>query len=589
MGCSWIYWLLAFAIFNTVELEARAFERMILPEIKIKNRVAKCVLSIINAVEQRFTKNIEISIEANSRQIQKEFLNTAIEIIASNNSSNRTYEIASNKSDSYKTYFRMYFMESLKSLNNSLKKLHHDSSPKDYFYLLIILPKDIPDIWLVLKAMFDVFWNISVINVNALTESRNGTITLYTYFPFKEQRCKDSSPEVINRYINGTFEFKTPNFPEKVSNFWNCPINVVTYPCPPYTFIEEDQIKGYDGLVLEQLANLLNFSVKVILIEPGDIFENKTFTGAFQMLNEGVADLMIGDIICTRKRSQFFAATQYNTYYKNLIFRTDLADSSSLKTLLLPFDSYTWFIIVGLTVYKCFVRPVWNKVSKRVEHQKGTYYWCIIGPYILSFLIIRSLYEGSVFKMLHNRPVGSRPNSLEEAIQQGYEFMVTPDSYYIHSIIPELKNHIVVVNTTDLTETFFETDGKYVFMATKTHMAFYSKGRIFFMARKPLMTTKTCMYMPKLSYMSRILNKQIENLRAHGHMEKISIIFSDIKMAAKNIKSQSYFSIKQLLGAFQMYCILISVSLMIFILEILSKRYRRLETVMEVFEKSMTI
>ncbi|XP_055850574.1 uncharacterized protein LOC129915133 [Episyrphus balteatus] len=545
--------------------------KLILTEIpSVQNKIVECLLRIVSEVDEWMTGNIEINIDATNPIVKDDFINTAVAFRRRINRS--TFQMATNiQSESYAIFFRVYFIESLTSLEN-FNHLHKDHGkkffPQDHFYI-IILPKGIPNFLHLLREIFQIFWKLSMINVNALIEDQDGIVTLYTYFPFKEYRCMDISPEINNRFVNGVFTYKRLHFPNKITNFWKCPLNVIVGTEPPFIDIDNGELIGFDGLLLKQLASVLNFSIKIVRSPSGHVFDNQTFTDGFKLLNDGVGDLMIGDNICTEKRAKYFATSHYNTYHKYIVFRTEIS-ASSLKTLVLPFDLCTWLIILCLSIYKWFAKFLWETISKKpIGHRTGTYNWFILGPYVASFLIIRSLYEGSVFKIFHQRPIGVRPNSFDEAIQQGYKFMATTETYSLNSGIPELKNNIVFFNTSDLMETFFETEGKYAFFASKEHMSIYSKGRMYFLAKKPLLTRFTCMFMTRLSYMTSEFNNKIDQLRTHGHVDKIYSLFFNIKVpsAKESSKTQAYFSIKQLMGAFHFYCISISVSSLIFIFE----------------------
>lgn len=150
-------------------------------------------------------------------------------------------------------------------------------------YYLIMLPVSMPNPKQILKQIFQLCWNRFILDVNVLVEDRVGIVKLYTYFPFTQKGCRDTTPVIHNRFINGHFELSKITFPSKASNLWGCPVKFIAPHLPPYIAINRDRVSGVNVDILDSLAEKMNFTLEIIIYSGGSgkIYPNGTSTGIF--------------------------------------------------------------------------------------------------------------------------------------------------------------------------------------------------------------------------------------------------------------------------------------------------------------------
>ncbi|XP_052900202.1 uncharacterized protein LOC128306663 [Anopheles moucheti] len=129
-------------------------------------------------------------------------------------------------------------------------------------------------------AILRTLWALYIVNAIVLIEPTNHTTTngvrLYTYFPYGDGYCERALPVVWNVYEPsiGFIHRDRILFPHKLSNFYNCPLAVATFPVYPFIIPAPDggnnELVGIEGLLLRTLMQRLNFRLEVIIVEPPD-------------------------------------------------------------------------------------------------------------------------------------------------------------------------------------------------------------------------------------------------------------------------------------------------------------------------------
>ncbi|XP_053659619.1 uncharacterized protein LOC128708662 [Anopheles marshallii] len=129
-------------------------------------------------------------------------------------------------------------------------------------------------------AILRTLWTLYIVNAVVLIEPTDHTATngvrLYTYFPYGEGYCERALPVIWNVYEPsiGFIHRDRVLFPRKLSNFYNCPLVVATFPVFPFIIPAPDggnnELGGIEGLLLRTLMQRLNFQLQVIIVEPPD-------------------------------------------------------------------------------------------------------------------------------------------------------------------------------------------------------------------------------------------------------------------------------------------------------------------------------
>lgn len=199
----------------------------------------------------------------------------------------KTLATFSLKLDNRKRFNTIVFVDSLNSFYEFFD--HIDLKHWRYSgYIVVALTLYHDDIYECMTKMFEAFWTKHIVNVVVMfmPHANKHEVLLYTYFPFSAFYCERAVPVQLNQYLVNKFLNKIVHFPEKLTNFYGCPVSVVTFKNPPFMFYDVDkngnvEVDGIDGTVLRVLAQQLNFNV-TMFVDPenwGRIYDNGTVTG----------------------------------------------------------------------------------------------------------------------------------------------------------------------------------------------------------------------------------------------------------------------------------------------------------------------
>lgn len=145
------------------------------------------------------------------------------------------------------------------------------------------------------KLMLDIMWRLLIVNVQVVTNinETNGEVSLQTYFPFTKDFCGQVHPVTWNTFKNGTFLVQNEHFPQKILNLFKCTLNVAIFNAAPYMIVTNNsgviEAEGVDGKLLMTLSEKLNFSLNFFVVSEdfrwGEVFQNKTTSGALELVS----------------------------------------------------------------------------------------------------------------------------------------------------------------------------------------------------------------------------------------------------------------------------------------------------------------
>ncbi|XP_055918613.1 uncharacterized protein LOC129950716 [Eupeodes corollae] len=434
-------------------------------------------------------------------------------------------------------------------------------------HYLIILPKESFDRRLDLEKIFRLCWNRAIVNVLVLQENgHNGTVNVYTFYPFAEGKCRNISPRIHNRYANGSFERNTPLFIPKVKNLHGCPVTLILF-CRP-DFVQPNQPHLFDQNILKILAKEMNFTLRYKLSPygKGELFSPTNMTNMFKMLHDGLGDFVV-NLFCSKRYQEVFEGVPY-TFSKQIVVFKSPELYSSLEIFLFPFDTLTWILLSLFHTLALIFRPVWNRISRKLGLSSKHFERYVLGIWILSMFVLQSSYEGSLFKFLHDRPMKPLPKSFIEAVHQGYKFVVSNKKLF--ATMDEIKDNsdqIIEGGFTRMFKVFKESNGKVAWIVSKNY--FYSckiDGLGLVKAKKGLLSRLVCIYTKKHSFLaSEISHKFLHNISPFGLQNHILSINKTLKQHKTDTPKS--LSLQHLTGVFQLYFTLIGVSVIIFIIE----------------------
>ncbi|XP_055839371.1 uncharacterized protein LOC129907280 [Episyrphus balteatus] len=520
--------------------------------------MAECLLYIVEKVNLPVQPNIQISVKAQNSSIEDKFIET-VEIFR-RNYKEFIMDLLSDGNGGFDINFMIFFIDSVKSLEYLVQRnqqykaevLTIDGSA----YYLIIFPKTLQSSTVFLKQIFDFCLKQSILNILLLQENEAGKIFLYTYYPFTENNCGNTLPEVQNIFSNGVFQLDKPLFEQKTKNLQSCPVKVIII--KHSEFINPMRPAIFDDILLKILAKNMNFSIQYKMSKGrGAVYSKDNMTNELKMLHDEDGDLIIGSW-CAKTTNLFFGSVPYIFDNELIVFKKP-EKYNYLDILFLPFDVTTWIMIL--------ISYILNLIM-RLALRKNTSLRLFLITWFFGVMILSSSYGGCLFKFLHHRPRKTIPKNFEDAIDKGYKFAVSSKELY--NELEDFQKYMIEVGENNMYAEFKRLKGKYSWLISDKYLNSYKDmGLKYLIAEKSLYTSLQCIYTRKNSYLTLHIRKEIELMNSNGLLTYIDRMYQT-KTTNKdeenkhNIKPISLYHLK---GVFNLYLKLIGISVFIFGME----------------------
>ncbi|XP_030379264.1 uncharacterized protein LOC115627662 [Scaptodrosophila lebanonensis] len=260
----------------------------------------------------------------------------------------------------------------------------------EYYYIFLQqrdarIPED-------MQGVFEYCWRHQLIHCNVMTQSSGGEVIMHTYFPYTPTHCGHIVAVKINQFMGDAWQHRD-YFPSKLKNFYQCPLPVVVRKMPPFFNViglEALGLHGLEGQLLQELANRLNFTIRLIALDKQDD-DVWTEHQMLQLLQERKAQVAVGYI---RKRLVYDAnLTAVFPHYSNMLVSCLLKNAynlTSIEMLRFPFQTITWLMLLLILSWLCFT------------------------------LIVRAMYSALLYHVLRHHVHRRLPKTLLELMQGGY-------------------------------------------------------------------------------------------------------------------------------------------------------------------------
>lgn len=367
--------------------------------------------------------------------------------------------------------YNVFVVDGYASTLNILSIMELPTFRFDGFYIvLMVLPSK--SIQTEIQIILEAFWKIFIVNVNVIAykwNQRNEAV-LYSYFPYSKNFCGKVNCEVVNEFQNNKFKRGEDFFPQKVKNFYKCPLKVALFEYPPYILMgNRTSIAGTDGLILQELSNQMNFKIDIQLADKelwGSLEANGSSTGAIEMITSRKVHFSIGFYVTTPLRNEFMKSS-YTYTVVNLVWIVPPGRAfTAFEKLFKPFDFSTWTFVLAIFVSSAVVIIVLRFSSSKArrlfygEHNQTAFinmmaiYFglpnlkvpakkfarMLLMTFILYCLVIRSAYQSGLFKFLQMASFKPHVESLSEMLDKEFDFYVSEAFSESISHLPALMN-----------------------------------------------------------------------------------------------------------------------------------------------------
>ncbi|XP_055842727.1 uncharacterized protein LOC129909678 [Episyrphus balteatus] len=291
----------------------------------------------------------------------------------------------------------------------------------------------------VIYRIFDELFRVFMTNVNIYVEVLDETL-VYTFFPFTKFHCRGSYPILLNRFTRKDgFIFQKSFFPNKVENFYGCPLTVSTWDGPPFIFFERKQngepnVYGIEGDLLQMLAVKMNFKLEFIETDiRGRIFPNLTSAdyGAVKHVMDGTANITINSFGYQEFHLKAMLASYTYANYDIVVAIPQGQPLSSFQRLTKPFKYIIWSCLcTSVLKVKDFVFGPLNTIpfTNLVNVFFGgpvtvlPFARYILLIWLLYTMVLRNAYSGELYMMLQDSSSTTTLKNVEEMVSKNYTF-----------------------------------------------------------------------------------------------------------------------------------------------------------------------
>lgn len=193
-----------------------------------------------------------------------------------------------------KRFFNLFIVENYQSFET----IYNAITPEKFHLqgkFLVVFTKYQENAFKNVQRICGDFWNKVIVNVHVLVKSSLGDQAhLYTFFPYTKKTCSEANPILWKIFRNGRFQNRRKIFPRNLVTFKKCPLKVASFNALPFMKISKEldgkvTYGGLDGMLLQTLADKIQFSINLTLIEDsevqwGEMLTNGSSTGAMKMV-----------------------------------------------------------------------------------------------------------------------------------------------------------------------------------------------------------------------------------------------------------------------------------------------------------------
>lgn len=345
-------------------------------------------------------------------------------------------------------------INSMKSFKKIQKTFVFDNMRFRKYYVLIFLDGFFHGV----EEVFKGFWDYWIFNVVILSANENGTIGLFTFFPFANGKCgNDLTVTRINLFNSTTNSWSTDNFfTNKFDNLNQCKLKIATLgsSMPSVMRIETPGSKhAFHGLevdIVDEIASEFNASVIFEDFETiGTVYENGTATtGMLPSVYKKTHDAAIGTLSLQYDRAQFLSETKSFLSVAIILVMPPTRMISPFSKLARPFTILVWILLTATFFIGFVIIVVLNSTSKRAykfvvgndvnypflnmliaffggtqnKLPQFTFARYLLMKFLLFCLVIRCLYQGKLYIMLQMNLFEKQAETIDDLMERGMTF-----------------------------------------------------------------------------------------------------------------------------------------------------------------------
>lgn len=477
---------------------------------------------------------------------------------------------------------------------------------KNYFIFVITNSTDTID------ETFMECWNRSMPNVIVLMPTNNHSLSISTYFVFKDD-CYSLTPHtfgIVNKE-SAKIDFSFDEvFPNKLKNFRGCRVYAATTENPPYVIINATgHVTGVNDYILQIIAKEYNFNVIYIKTNIDQFGISKPDNlHIFKLLTNNTVNLSISAIPQTPQLVKNFTASKcYSIELYTLAIPGPIDGKTPIEKLLLPFSLSVWLattfylfcaiIVIVLTKllnrqWRHFIiggrrnrspiinllnallgGSVANPMMARNLKFFGTFARTLMMIWILSSLILRNSYQGALFNYLQGPQLTLQYDTIKKIIDS--DITIYGRSYIGKDPIPRSRIQIYVDDLQTILQKIYNDEINGAVTCTYSSIYYFnakrSKIEKLHSTIDSLHTMYLSLFFRKQTIFEDLVNLKICELYESGVLDWIYNQYLEEKTNFVYRKSASKIDFYTVSGIYQIGFILMCFNIFVFVLEIISQ------------------
>ncbi|XP_073832584.1 uncharacterized protein [Musca autumnalis] len=518
------------------------------------------------------------------------------------------------------------FMKLEKTLKNPLYRYQRNG-----LFILVYTGQESKRFFTI-RNIFTHLYYLYITNVNVIMMVEEYAY-IYTYYPFTPNRCHSPQPEYVMSYedIESNENVTLPQgglFPNKVTHMHGCPVSVITWTNKPYTYVKRNPktgafiaLSGIEGSIITLLARHMNFTIVIKQPErkdAGEIFPNGTATGATRMILEQEANITVMSFMIYSERSKRLQPSRSYLRQFYVLAMPLGRPLTPFERLIKPFNSAVWSCfnislclalvcifyikILGKSHLMNFVFGQGNRTpftnllntlfggvmsSRNIPQKNFARY--LLAVWMLYTFVLRSAYSGELFNIQQDGTGQNTLQTLREVVANNYTiFTYGVLQNIIRTAIPggNIQTFDKENTLTNVLKTISEPDSRHKIALTllDSSINYHNQNnptRRVHVLKERVITAPLVFYMPRYSFLrgetSRILLRIVESglVRLYTSLNLFTPISPDRQPETVDL------SLSVLVGIFSFYAFLLSICFVVFLLEILSIKYKRIKKVVD--------
>ena len=468
---------------------------------------------------------------------------------------------------------------------------------RGYFLIVVLTRFEQKDI----AELYQMIWKAQIFNLN-IVHAEEGEVFSTMFVPFRENSCdgKLTNETFVRRKFVSDLE---KIFPSMITDLKNCPIRVTTFEDLRYVMKKGEEISGRDYDLIKTISTALHFTLDIQFItdqSPWELlFENGT--GTLKLINNET-DIIIGGYFLINGRQTFLDHSVPYYVCKLIYVIPPPAPFSSLKKLSQPFQQNVWIcliffyitaalsiiaisqldneskiksIVFGFNITSPFTNMILITLGiTQPKVPQGSFSRTIFLMFIMFCLVMRSSYQGSLYRFLQSDGFKIEIKSFDDLMDKEFNFYLpTINKEFTHNHPDFYKRKVIVPGTLEpifrkLNNPQFKgsviipLERILVYNSDQTYnMTFnYLRGETF-------TTFSVVLYYRKNFFIAPAMNEVIQRLQSAGVIDYWHKHYYKITNVQNDEITRQPLNINHLRGIFYIWTGGSAIALIIFVLE----------------------